>query len=95
MALSSTASPNGFVRNSTAPAFMAWTAMRTLASLYGGLVGYDPVSWYADAVQTGTDSTQTADYNRVLQAGDDPSHQGTANQHRAYHGRPKESGAKQ
>ena len=75
-------------------AFMAWTAMRTLASLYGGLVGYDAVSWYADAVQTGTDSTQTADYNRVLQAGDDPSHQGTANQHRAYHGRPKESGAK-
>jgi len=36
-----------------------------LASLYGGLVGYDAVSWYTYAVQTGTDSTQTADYHRA------------------------------
>jgi hypothetical protein len=27
---------------------------QVLASLYGGLVGYDAVSWYAYAVQTGT-----------------------------------------
>ena len=62
---------------------------QVLASLYGGLVGYDAVSWYAYAVQTGTDSTQTADHHRVLQAGDDPSRQWTANQHRAYRGHPK------
>jgi hypothetical protein len=64
-------------------------------SLYGGLVGHDAVSWYADAVQTGTESAQTADYNRVLQAGDEPSHQGPANQHRAYRRHPKESRTKQ
>ena len=68
---------------------------KVLASLYGGLVGYDAVFWYTYAEQTGTDSTQTADPNRVLQAGDDPGHQGTANQHRAYRGHPKESSAKQ
>ena len=28
---------------------------QVLASLYGGLVGYDAVSWHAYAVQTGTD----------------------------------------
>ena len=66
-----------------------------LASLYGGLVGHDAVSWYADAVQTGPDSAQTADHNCLLQAGDAPSHQGTANQHRAYRRHPKESGVKQ
>jgi len=66
-----------------------------LASLDGGLIGYNAVFGYAYAVQTGTDSTQTADYERVLQAGDDRSHQGTANQHRAYRGHPKECGAEQ
>ena len=43
-----------------------------LARLYGRLVGHDAVFRYTYAVQTGTDGTQTADYHRVFQAGDDP-----------------------
>jgi hypothetical protein len=66
-----------------------------LPCLYGGLVRHDAVFWYAYAEQTGTDGTQTTDYHRVLQSGDDPCHQWTANQHRAYRGHPKECGAKQ
>jgi hypothetical protein len=31
MALNSTSSLNGFVRNSTAPAFIAWTSLRNIA----------------------------------------------------------------
>jgi malate dehydrogenase (oxaloacetate-decarboxylating)(NADP+) len=66
-----------------------------LARLYGRLVGHDAVSGYAYPVQTGADGTQTADYHRVLQGGDDPDRQWTANQHRAYRRRPKECSAKQ
>ena len=66
-----------------------------VARLYGGLVGHDAVSWYTNAVKTGTNSTQTADYDRVLHGGEDPGCQWTANQHRTYGGHPKECGAKQ
>jgi hypothetical protein len=68
---------------------------QVLASLDGCLVGYDAVFWYPYAVQTCADSTQTTDYHCVLQGGEDPSHQWTANQHGAYRGHPKECGAKQ
>jgi hypothetical protein len=68
---------------------------QVLASLYGGLVGYDAVSRYAYAVQTGTDSTQTAHYHRALQTGDDASHQWIANHDMAYREHPEECDAKQ
>ena len=42
-----------------------------LPRLYGGLVGHDAVFWYTYAEQTGTDGTQTADYHRVFQSGDE------------------------
>ena len=66
-----------------------------LARFYSGLVGHDAVFWYTYAEQTVADGTQTAQYHRVLQAGDDPGRQWTANQHWAYRGHPKECGAKQ
>lgn len=68
---------------------------KVLASLQGRLVGDDAVSRYAYAIQAGADSTQTAYYHRILQGGDDPSHQRTANKHRANGGHPKKCGAKQ
>ena len=78
-----------------ASAQVPMSSHQVLASLYGGLVGYDAVSWYAYAVQTGTDGTQTAHCHRALQTGDDASHQWTANHDMAYRGRPEECDAKQ
>jgi hypothetical protein len=68
---------------------------QVLAGLDGCLVGYDAVFWYAYAVKTRAESTQTADEHCVLQTGDDPGHQRAPNQHRAYPGYSKERGAKQ
>jgi hypothetical protein len=42
-----------------------------LFRLYGGLVRHNAISWYTYAVQTGT-GTQTADYDRILQAANGP-----------------------
>jgi hypothetical protein len=63
--------------------------------LNGGLVRYDAVFWYPNAEQTGTDGTQTTDYYRVLQSGDDRNHQWTANKQGTYCWHPKECCAKQ
>jgi hypothetical protein len=50
---------------------------QVLAGLDGCLVGYDAVFRYAYAIETRTESTQTADEYCVLQAGDDPGYQWT------------------
>ena len=66
-----------------------------LTGLNRCLVGYDAVFWYAYAEEAGAEGTQTANENCVLEAGDDPGHQWTPNQHRAYCRHPEECGAKQ
>src|SRR5580698_4659437 len=75
------------VQNVSGPGGLIGCSMsdhQILTRLYSSFVSHDAVFWYTQAVQTGANRTQTADYHRVLQASDDPCRQWTANQHRAY-----------